>query len=349
MLQMTMPAPAESLDATMLPELLEHYFLDKRGTVSDSTLACYREQLAPFLRWFDEQCPDGTLSKVRLSEFAQWMRTDYRTRYGTAPSVNTAAHCVGRFKGFAHWAYKAGCTGTVNLADWTPVMRKRTTSLYFPTVDELSRLFASPRGIDRLRDLALFALLLATGMRRMEAAAATVDGVVWATPITDLTLGHDHSGHIHLRKVKFDAEGEGQGRNTVFCSATGLLLKAWIRFADRTGPDTIFDLTDSGMSQVVKRAAKDAGLPEIAPHAFRRAFADYWHERHGMAGMSILKRQLGHSLKGDVTFDHYIDPRNDRRVIAEIAKLYVSPVENMFIPWERLPVHIDEAADPAAH
>ena len=337
---MTMPKRQELVDARMLPELVELYFQAKRTDVSAQTERNYREQLAPFLTWFRTYCTDGTLSRERLVDFANWMRDGYVTRYGRKASQNTAAHCVGRFKGFANWAFTNGCTGTVNLADWTPIMRKQGSRLYFPTVEEMAKLFEAPHGVERLSDLALFSVILSTGMRLMEAAYAVVDAVTWTTPPSDLTLGHDHSGTIHLRRVKFDAQGEGVGRIVVFCSTTGLLLKVWIRSGARSGQDTLFDLSDSGISQVVKRRAREAGLPELSPHAFRRAFADYWHDKHGMEGHAVLKRQLGHSLKGDVTFDHYIDPRNQRRVAEEIRRWHTSPVERIVIDWAHLPVHI---------
>ena len=337
---MTLPRRHEAVDCAVLPDLLELYLAAKRqdNAISARTEDSYRRHLAPFLVWFGARA-DKALSPETLTEFVAWMRAEHRTRYGAHPAANTTAHAVVRLKGFFNWCYKQNCTGGVNLADWLPQARKVSSRLYFPDAAEMQRLFDAVRGLDRLRDLALFALLLSTGARRYEIAHAVVEHVQFNTPITNLRVGDDHRGYIWLRKVKFDAEGLGAGREVVFCADAGLLLKVWLRAAERQPSDTIFGLTDSGMSQVVRRVGKAAGLPEISPHAFRRMFADHWDATHGMAARTILKRQLGHSLKGDVTQDSYIS-RNQRRATQEIMKWHVSPLAQIAIRWESLPVHM---------
>lgn len=338
---MTLPRRHESVDCALLPELLEMYLAAKRrdGSITARTEASYREHLAPFLAWF-AAAPDSSLSPERLAAFVAWMRTDYRTRYGHAPAANTTAHCVVRLKGLFNWCYRQNCTGGVNLADWLPVARKVASRLYFPDALEMQRLFDAVAGLERLRCWALFGFLLSTGARLYEAAHAEAQHVTFNTPATNLRQGDDHRGSIWLRKVKFDADGVGAGRQVVFCTDAGLLLKVWLRAAGRQPAETIFDLSDSGISQMVRRHAKAAGLPELSPHAFRRMFADNWDATHGMAARTILKRQLGHSLKGDVTQDSYISA-NHRRVTAEIMRWHVSPLASIAIRWDLLPVHLE--------
>lgn len=337
---MTLPKHHESVGCALLPDLLEIYLAAKRrdNAISARTEDSYRGHLSPFLQWFAARI-DKSLSPESLSDFIAWMRVDYRTRFDHSPAANTTAHCVTRLKGLFNWCYRENCTGGVNLADWLPQMRKVSSRMFFPNPAEMQRMFDAVHGVDRLRDWALFAVLLSTGARRYEVAHAVMEHVAFNTPLTNLKAGDDHRGSLWLRKVKFDAEGLGAGREVVFCTDAGLLLKVWLRAADRCPEDTIFGLTDSGMSQVVKRAAKDAGLPEISPHAFRRMFADHWDATHGMAARTVLKRQLGHSLKGDVTQDSYIS-HNQRRVTAEIMKWHVSPLAQMAIRWDKVPVHM---------
>jgi len=337
---MTLPRRHESVDCALLPELLELYLSAKRRdcSITARTESSYREHLVPFLVWF-AATEDKHLSPERLSEFVAWMRADYRTRYGHAPAANTTAHCVTRLKGLFNWCYKQNCTGGVNLADWLPLVRKVGSRLYFPDTLEMQRLFDAVVGIERLRDWALFGFLLSTGARLYEVAHAEAQHVEWCSPIENLRLGDDHRGSCWLRKVKFDAEGAGAGRQVVFCKDAGLLLKVWVRAAGREPGDTIFGLSDSGISQIIRRHAKTAGLPELSPHAFRRMFADNWDATHGMAARTILKRQLGHSLKGDVTQDSYIS-QNHKRVTAEIMRWHVSPLASIAIRWDALPVHV---------
>jgi integrase len=337
---MTLPQRHQAVDCALLPDLFELYLSAKQSdsSITPLTATIYRGQVAPFMAWFNERA-DKQLSPDLLAQFVAWMRTDYRTRYGTTPAANTSAHCVTRLRTFFNWCYKQNCTGGVNLADWLPTLKKRGSRLYFPDGDEMQRLFDAVTGIERLRDWAVFAFLLSTGARLYEVACAEVGNIEWQTPPCNLRLGDDHRGSIWLRKVKFDSEGEGPGRQVVFCSTAGLLLKVWLRADDRAPDATLFGLSDSGISQIVKRHAQVAKLPELSPHAFRRMFADHWDEVHGMTARTVLKRQLGHSLKGDVTQDSYIS-RNHRRVTAEIMKWHVSPLANLAIRWETLPIHM---------
>jgi len=338
---MTLPQRHESVDCALLPELLALYLAAKRrdGSITARTEASYREHLAPFLIWH-AAAADKSLTPERLAEFVAWMRTDYRTRYGHAPAANTTAHCVVRLKGLFNWCYRQNCTGGVNLADWLPIVRKVASRLYFPDALEMQRLFDAVGGLERLRDWALFGFLLSTGARLYEAAHAEAGRVEWNTPSGNLRVGDDHMGSCWLRKVKFDANGEGAGRQVVFCRAAGLLLKVWVRAAGREAGESLFGLTDSGISQIIRRHAKAAQLPELSPHAFRRMFADNWDATHGMAARTILKRQLGLSLKGDVTQDSYIS-RNHRRATAEIMRWHVSPLAGLAIRWDLLPVHVE--------
>ena len=218
-------------------------------------------------------------------------------------------------------------------------MRQPELDLYFPDLKEIERLLAAPAGETRLRDLACMAFLLSTAARRVEAALAVVENLEFNTSPTNIAVGADHCGSCWLRHTKGDAAGEGPGRDVVFCSTAGLLLKCYLRSAGRT-EGRIFDLTDSGIGQMIEKHAETAGLPRLSPHAFRRLFSDHWDEVHGDALRTVLKKQLGHSLKGsDVTEKHYIS-RNRRRIVREIMRYHVSPLDAIQIDWSRLPVHI---------
>lgn len=341
MYAMTLPKKQEAIDITLLPELFELFLQEKKqkGRITAKTEKAYRSHTSPFMRWLEMQLTKR-VTPLSLTDFLHWMQNEFRTQRGVKAAPNTVSHCVTCLRALFDWCYAQNCTGGVNLSAWLPQVKKIKSQLYFPDALEMQRLFDAVKGIDRVRDWALFAFLLSTGARRFEVALAEVDSISFNTPLNMLTADGDHRGSVWLRKVKFDAAGQGAGRNVVFCSTAGLLLKIWLRAADRHGDDTIFGLTDSGMSQVIRRATHTAQLPEISPHAFRRCFADYWDAVHGAAGRIPLKRQLGHSLGNDVTQDHYIS-ENPRRVIAEIMKWHVSPLLSMTIRMESMPCHIE--------
>ncbi len=154
-----------------------------------------------------------------------WVRTDYRTRLGKPLSQTSIYDCFLRLRQVLQWAFTANCTGSVNLADWVPRIEPGTPDQFFPDIDQLAQLLATPTGPYRLRDVACLAFLVSTGARRFEAALAAIEDVEFITPITDLAVGSDHRGWVWLRKVKGDADGKNGGRDVVFCSVAGLLLK----------------------------------------------------------------------------------------------------------------------------
>lgn len=337
---MKKPQPP-TIRAEVLPDLFELYLEERirEGEIAESTVQSYRVQIAPFMAWFAQR-PDKTLDPYILGEYTRWLRHDFRTTKGEKPAPNTYKHSLDRLRSLLLWCFKRNCI-PVNMSDWLPRPRSFSKQAYFPEIDELQRLFDSITGIARIRNWALLALLISTGARIYEVSQATTGDLHFQTPMEDLRLSSDHSGTLHLRKTKFDSEGRGEGRIVVFCSKAGLLLKTWLRCNDNRPDQPIFGLLHDGMMSAIRSTAESAGLEDFSPHAMRRAFADYWDATHGIDGRTILKRQLGHSTKGDVTEAHYIRT-NHRRIAASIARWHVSPLQEIHIDWKTLPVQWNE-------
>lgn len=344
---MSYPQAHEVIQAQLLEELIEIYLdhLESSGAVSRQTVVNYRIHLRPFQEYWRLHAPahNYLLTREVLQEAYVWIRKEYRNQHGRPPAYTTVQDCFNRLHSCLNWLYKSNCTGTVNASDWCPRLRKVPNPQYFPTLGEMERLIRAPSGPHRLRDTALMAFLLATGARRLETAHVLTRDVTFLTPASDLILGHDHRGHCWLRRVKGDRDELGAGRYVVFGTEAGLLLKAYIRSADRQPDDHLFGLSDSGIGQVIERHTSAIGLPEISPHAFRRAFAEYWDDHYRRGNRILLKLQLGHSLKGgDVTEDHYINQANYRRVIRDLLAHYVSPLQSIHLDWTAYPVTILE-------
>lgn len=339
----SLPERHQRIDAQLLPKIIELYISTKLadGAIGKGTATTYRVQLNPWFAFWD-QCEDThqhSLSPEIMKIALDWVRTTYRNQHGRPPAPTSVYDCFSRLKQAFAWAFENNCTGNVNLVSWVPPIRQPEVNLYFPDLSEIERMLTAPTGEMRLRDVACMAFLLSTAARRFEAAKAIVENLDFNTQLTNIELGGDHRGACWLRYTKGDAEGHGPGRDVVFCSTAGLLLKCYLRSTGRTsGP--IFDLTDSGIGQMIEKHAEAVGLPRLSPHAFRRLFSDHWDEVHGDALRTVLKKQLGHSLKNsDVTEKHYIS-RNRKRIVREILKYHVSPLDAAKIDWSRFPVHI---------
>lgn len=341
---LSLPERRQSIDATLLPEIIELYLSTKlaTGTITARTEKNYRNNLNPWFEYW-RVCAGqhaNLLSPEILAQALAWMRTDYRNVRERTPHETSIRHCWVRLRQVFNWAYKNNCTGTTNLAEWCPPLPEADPTAHFPTMQELAAILAQPAGESRLRDIAVIAFLVSTGARRYEAAHAEVKTLTFATPLTNIAPGADHSGWLVLRKVKGDAEGRGPGRPACFCSTCGLLLKCYLRSVDRR-EGKLFDMSDSAICQMVDKHAHAAGVPLVSPHGFRRMLADYWDEVHGIGGRAALKKQLGHAIAaGDVTERHYIS-RNQRRVAREIGKWHVSPLALIPLDWTRFPVHIE--------
>lgn len=340
----TLPERRSTIDATLLPQIIELYLSTKlsTGAIAPRTEQNYRNNLNPWFAYW-RCCADqhaNMLSPEILAQALAWMRSDHRNARERTPHETSIHHCWVRLRQVFNWAYKNNCTGTTNLAEWCPPLPEADPTAHFPSVQELAAILAQPAGENRLRDIAVIAFLVSTGARRYEAAHADLATLTFATPLTNIAPGADHSGWLILRKVKGDREGRGLGRPACFCSACGLLLKVYLRSVDRTeGP--IFGMSDTAICQMVDKHANAAGVPLVSPHGFRRMLADHWDEVHGISGRAALKKQLGHTTAaGDVTERHYIS-RNQRRIAREIGKWHVSPLALIPLDWTRFPVHIE--------
>lgn len=141
---------------------------------------------------------------------------------------------------------------------------------------EIGRLLSSCDGrsfADR-RDLAVFRLLIDTGMRRSELTGLKVDDIDLADG-TALVLGKGRRPRV----VPFGRKaGQALDRYPrVRAMHNDAHLPAlWL---GRSGP-----VTDSGLYQAVRERAKVAGLPALYLHQFRHTFAHQWLSAGGQEG-----------------------------------------------------------------
>lgn len=340
---LSLPNAPATVDARLFEEIVTWYLDAKRTQIRADTVANYRNQLNPFLSFWKKYAPthDYKLSPDIMRTSLDYVRHEYLTATGRKPSSSTIFNCFNRLKQVFHWAYRHNCTGTLDLSDWCPILPRVHPFLYFPTLPEIQRVLDMPGDEFRLRDVAMMTFMLSTAARVFETSRAQTGNITFLTPMTDLTTGHDHRGYCLLEQTKGDRDGVSRGRYVVFCSDAGLLLKVYLRSVKRSAADPAFGLVHSSITHIIRRHGDAAGLGEISPHAFRRAFSDYWDEHLGRELRGVLKLQLGHTPdKSDVTQRHYINPDNPQRLIKELLKHHISPLRELQIDWSAFPVQV---------
>lgn len=220
-------------------------------------------------------------------------------------------------KAFLNWAAEEI---EDDLVDWkNPFLSKR---LKAPKVDEQ---LLEPVNEDHIRallsvcddsftgkrDLAIFYVLIDTGVRAMELASLQTEDIGWG----------DHS--IMIRHTK-----NHHPRTGFFCRETKSALRAYLKLRDDDSPFLFITTTDfdqftyDGLRAVVVRRAKQAGIPNPTIHAFRRTYAITMLRK----GVNVfqLQRLMGH---GDLqVLTRYVKQmKEDLRAAHDIG----SPVEEL--------------------
>lgn len=143
--------------------------------------------------------------------------------------------------------------------------------------DQIKKLYQACAGtsFDDRRDLAIIRLLVDTGIRRAEIAGLTLDDID-----TELDV--------------IVVMGKGRRPRTVpFSSKPGKALTWYIEKVRPHHPEAKSPwlwlgrkgrLTETGVAQMLRRRAKEAGIDDLHPHLFRHTFAHQWLAEGGNEG-----------------------------------------------------------------
>jgi site-specific recombinase XerD len=132
---------------------------------------------------------------------------------------------------------------------------------------------------DQRRDNAIIRLLLDTGIRRSEVAGLKVEDIEF-----DIRVGRDQqvAGVAHVTGKGSRKRPVAFGRNTAKAIDRYLRVRKsdepWL-WIGRKGR-----LTDTGIAQMLRRRAQEAGIDGLHPHLFRHTFAHQWLASGGSEG-----------------------------------------------------------------
>lgn len=301
--------------AERLPDLIEPYIDEARLRVASTTADSYDYALSLLLEWWGEAGPalGYVLDERAWQLYEQWLRRRPSAQSKEPLTFETRRKLLGVCRQLLAWAHRCGYLDR-DFSSQVPPPRNPAPKRGAPDVDDLRRLMiAAGESRKPVRDQALVAVFVGTGIRRAEAAALDVD---------DVSFHADGSGLLRLRVTKL-----GKPRTVAFDELCGDYLSKHLDEAGRTtGP--LFGgwhgsrLTPKSVYSIVKSAMQRAGVDSrgAGPHDLRRAFATAWlRTRRSLGDGQLLSMQLGHSTEAMSV--HYSRPTLD-----DLQTGFVSPL-----------------------
>ena len=311
-----------AIDAEHLPDLVDAYIVDARLRVKPATASTYDYLLSYLLEWWAEAGPalGYRLDSRGWQIFEGWLHGQTSSQSGKPLALNTRKACLSRCRQLLRWAYGLGYLDR-DFSDQIPKAKGAPALRDVPDLDQLDDLMHAAGESNRpLRDQALVAVFVGTGIRRAEAAGLSV---------ADVLFHADGGGVILVRRAKLD-----KPRRVVFDSVCGSYVLALLEGEGLTGDVPLFQgwkgrgLTPESIYRIIKKACQRANIDERGrgPHDLRRAFATEWMRHRRDAGSAqLLSMQLGHST--DAMTVHY-----SRQTFDDLQNGFTSPLGSLTPP-----------------
>lgn len=272
----------EVLDDFLLTQRVEHH--------SEATIRFYDGQIRRFLWWLRSTIANPTLADVDASQIRTFIlylqRKDHRwdsdNHQSNKPLSDKSIHAYFRaLRAFVNFAFREGYTSENPFTSGrlkAPKVRQVIVPSY--TEEEiLDLLEACGHSQNGQRDRAIMLLLLDTGIR--------------ANELCSLSLQQLEKGRIKIL-------GKGNKERYVMVSpATEKAIRDYVRTERPKPAEYLFvgrgvePLTDSGLRQLIRRRALQAGVDDSTCHKWRHTFAMVWLEDGGP--INALQALLGHS------------------------------------------------------
>lgn len=234
---------------------------------SPNTITIYRYAVDGLGRFLVEQGMPTDLLNIRREHVEAYLAALLRTH-----SPGTALNYYKSLQAFFKWA-----------VDEDEITVSPMARMHAPTVpdnpppvidpEQLKALLKATegRGFEERRDRALLWMLIDTGVRRAELASITVQDV-----------------DMPMRSVKVTGKGN-RTRSIPLGAKSAQALDRYLRVRDSSRWAELPNLwlgargaiTIWGVTSILKKRGKKAGLGEIHPHLLRHTFAHQWRLNHG--------------------------------------------------------------------
>ena len=289
----------DALDGRNISQLIRLWIDDCRSRLPAYTVDGYADKVGYFAQWWSHVGPwrNHELDEAALGDYKQWLQESATTASGAKLSYHTIDDALRRLRQCLKWACDRGYTAQRNFALWVPRPDGGPKKRRAAKLDALLALMmAAGESSHPVRDQALLALLIQTGIRRAECASIQLESI---------TLQADSSGTLLVvgKRTKANSTGE---RMVAFDKVAGIHLAAYLNFRQvpPSASGSLFvghsgsGLTAQGVAKVVKRLIKAAGLEGQIQgcHDLRRAWVTDWRRRYRGDGYDHLMRlQVGHA------------------------------------------------------
>ena len=257
-------------------QLAEDWFRSQRARdLSSETLRLRRHNIRTLTRFLERQGLSTRIAEITKADLEEFLIAAKRGH-----SEHTLMSHFNTLRVFFNWL-----VGEEELIH-SPIARIPKPELHEQppdvlTADEIQRLLRTCGGksfADR-RDRAILLLLIDTGMRRQDVVQLTLDTIDREAQTVSIVSKGRRARKPHYDKVAaaaLDAYLRARLRYVTehprLASEHGL----WLGLRGR--------LTATGVYQIVRRRAKQAGLDGVHPHLFRHGFAHDWLAAGGQEG-----------------------------------------------------------------
>ena len=305
------------IDATHLPSVIEKYLDDARTLrrLKSDTIASYEYLFSLLLEWWAEVGPalKYELDTNAWSGYTAWLEKRSSRQSGQPLAASVRSKAISLCRQLLVWCYRQRILSRDFSADLPHIPRSRTIRT-LPDIDDLRRLLhAAGEGSRPIRDQAILAVFIGTGMRRGEATGLDIE---------DIQFHANGGGTIHIRHAK-----NGKQRKVAFDHLCGKFLLALIEELGREEGPLFTGWKDRRLSaervaEAVKRALRAAGIDQRgrAPHELRRVFVTEWNRRRrSMGDGQLLSMQVGHE-NGSMTL-HYSHQTLDDQIDGFVSPL----------------------------